>query len=165
MQKILLPLALLVITLTSCAQSSGLDRFYNKFSADGKVSGDLSLDPAFLLNASFSGDSNNDNKTWLHKITRVRLLILDAKKTPSVQGEWSELSQSLKEDRFDELLMIRKGKERLQLLSKDGKDGQKEVAFLAGDKEGSGIFIHFCGHFTAKDLEQMQSSLQNNDKD
>lgn len=165
MQKLLLSFTLLAITLSSCAQSSSLDRFYNKFRSSGEVKGEISLDPVFLLNASFSGDGSNDNKNWLQKITQVQLLILDAKKTPSVQGEWSELSHSLQQDQFDELVTIRKGKEKLQLLSKERKDGLKEVVFVAGDKEGSGLFIHFSGHFTAKDLEKIQSSLQNNDKE
>jgi hypothetical protein len=158
MQKLLLPLALFLVSLSACAQSSSLDKFYDRFKSTGDE-GSLSVSPGLLLNASFSG-SGGDSNSWIRKITQIQLLILDAKKTPSVREQWSELSRDLQEDQFDELVSIRHGKDRVQLLSRDRKGGLKEVVFLTSDKEGSGIFIHFRGCFTAKDLETIQSSLQ-----
>jgi hypothetical protein len=173
MNKLLFPLALL-LTLSACSQhpdqrSSGdespsLDKFYNRFHTDDKEGG-ISIDPGFLLNAGFSGkDDDKDHSGWMHKVTHVRLLILDDKATPARQQEWSELSRSLRDDRFDELFTIRQGKDRVQLLSKERADGEKEVVFLAGDKEGGGLFIHFRGSFTAQDMEKIQSALQNKKK-
>jgi hypothetical protein len=176
MNKLLFPIAL-VITLSACSsansqspdqrpsrdESPSLDKFYNRFSSENKDGNSISIEPGFLLNANFSGKESNGS--WMHKITKVRLLILDDKKTSSRQQEWNELSQSLQKDQFEELLTIRKGKDRVQLLSKDRRDGQKEVVFLAGDKDGGGLFIHFRGHFTAADMEKIQSSLQDHHQD
>jgi len=169
MSKLLIPLAL-IITLSACStansQSPGssrdesptLERFYNRFNSENHDGNSISIDPTFILNASFSGKESN--KDWMHKITKVRLLILDDKKMSGLQQEWRELSESLQKDRFEELLTIRKGQDRLQLFSKDRSDGQKEVVFLAGEKAGGGLFIHFRGNFTAADMEKIQSTLQ-----
>ncbi|HWK07505.1 MAG TPA: DUF4252 domain-containing protein [Puia sp.] len=171
MQKLFFPLAL-IITLSACSSansqsqdqrssrdgSPSLDKFYDRFCSENKDGNSLSIDPGFLLNASFSGKESNSG--WMHKITKVRLLLLDDKKTPAREQEWRELSQSLQKDQFEELLTIRQGKDRVQLLSKERGDGQKEVVFLAGGKDGGGLFIHFRGHFTAADMEKIQSALQ-----
>jgi hypothetical protein len=182
MQKLLLSL-FIVISLSACAQQSHLDKFYQKYhssdgitfsggsSSDGtsgsiKISGDsggsISIDPSLLLNANFSGKGNADNN-WMRKITNLRLLILDGEKTPSAQQQWTELEESLRQDGFEELITVRHGKDRFRLLSKDGQGDLKQIAFLVAGKEGSGLFFHFRGHFTEKDMARIQSSLQEHD--
>lgn len=165
MKRLFLPLAL-VITLSACSQSQAqlaespsLDKFYERFNADGNKDGNISVDPSFLLNASFSGDKNN-NSSWIHKVTHVRLLILGDKKTRAQQQEWNELPHTFRQDNFEDLLTIRKGQERVQLLSKERKDGDKEVVFWVADKDGSGLLIHFRGSFTEKDMDKIRESLQ-----
>src|ERR1700744_6611777 len=101
----------------------------------------------------------------MQKVSQIQLLILDAKKTPSVRERCSGLSRDLEEDRFDELVSIRHGKERVQLLSRDRKGDLKEVVFLTSDKDGSGIWIRFRGHLTEKDMEKLESSLRDNNKE
>jgi hypothetical protein len=160
MQKLLLPLVLMLSTLAACGQRAPLDKFYDKYSAPGMNGDNVSIDPSFMLNASFSGDKKGD---WFHKVTQVKLLLIDGKK-PSAAGEWSDLSQSIQSEDLEELFSVRKGSDRVQLLSKDRKDGQKEIVFVAGGKTGGGIFIQFSGHFTSADLAQMESSLQSNNK-
>jgi len=174
MNKVLFPLAL-VITLAACSQgqaqrssrdeSPSLDKFYERFNADGNEGG-LSFDPGFMLNASFSG-KKSANSGWIHKVTHVRLLILGDKKNRAQQEEWKELPRLLQQDRFEDLLTIRQGQDRVQLLSKERKDGDKEIVFWTGDKDGGGLLIHFRGPFTAQDMEKIQSALQdkNNDGD
>jgi hypothetical protein len=171
MHKLLLSLTIIGIALSSlsaCAQSTHLDNFYRKYQSssadDGdKGSGTISLDPSFMLNACFSGEANNASKGWMHKITNIRLLFVDGKKAPSARQEWSELEQSLSQDKFEELFVVRKGSDRMRLLSKDRSADLKEVAFLVVGKEGSGMFFHFRGHFTSKDLESLQLDLQSHD--
>jgi len=48
-------------------------------------------------------------------------------------------------------------------MSKDGKDGLREVVFLAEGKEG-GLYIRCTGRFTQHDLDQMTSALQEKEK-
>jgi hypothetical protein len=118
MQKLFFPLAL-IVTLSACSsansQSPGrrsarngspsLEKFYDRFNSENKDGNSLSIDPGFLLNASFSG--KEDNSGWIHKIKKVRLLIMDDKNSPSREEEWQELAQSLQKDQFEELLTIR----------------------------------------------------------
>jgi hypothetical protein len=178
MQKFFLPLALAGIvlgSLSACAQDSHLDKFYHKYQStsggtgSGNITfsddagGSVTLDPSFMLNACFPASDSPSGNGWLHKMTNLRLLILDGKKNPSARQEWTDLEQSLKQDQFDELLTVRKGSDRMRLLSKDEAAGIKEVAFLVAGNDGSGLFFHFRGHFTEKDMAGIQSAFQSHD--
>ena len=123
----------------------------------------LSLDPSFMLNACFPGTDSKTASGWVHKMTNLRLIILDGEKNASARQEWTELEQSLQQDQFEELLTIRKGSDRVRLLSKEGAEGMRQVAFLVAGKDGSGLFFHFRGHFTSTDMAAIQSVLQNHD--
>ena len=94
--------------------------------------------------ASFSVDR------WKGKITQFSIQLLDGKQ---------KFSGELKGQRFEDLLSIRKGEDRVQLMVRDKEEGLKEVVFLAEGKEG-GLFIRCTGRFTQKDLDQMSSSLK-----
>jgi hypothetical protein len=155
--KPLLSLLLIVSTLSACAQKDKyLDQFYQKYSTDDAVKGTISVNPSLWLNASFSGDSN---KNWIDKLSVVRLLIIDGKKTPGVQEDVESLSKQMHGDNFDDLLTVSKGKQKIQLLSKDLQDGVKDVVFLIrGDDDGT-IFVQLKGKLSAKDLSQMESSF------
>jgi hypothetical protein len=108
-----------------------------------------------MLSANFKGSSDGD---WIHKVTQLQVMIMDGKKAADAQ-QWNKLSHELQDQRFEDLFSIRKGSSRLQLMSKDGRQGLKEIAFLAGDKDG-GLFIRFSGKFTQHDLDEMQSQLR-----
>ena len=99
----------------------------------------------------------------MKKITSLRLLVLDGKTNPGADKEWKELENGLRDDRFEELMSIHKGKDRLRLLSKDANEGIKEIALLVAGQEDGGVFFHFRGHFTEKDLAAMQTLLQEHD--
>ncbi|HEY4207105.1 MAG TPA: DUF4252 domain-containing protein [Puia sp.] len=109
---------------------------------------------SFMLSASFHGKADGN---WIQKVTSVKVMILDKKKTADVQ-QWDQLLREAKDQRYEDLVSVRKGQDRVRLMVRDG-DGVKELAFLAGDKDG-GLYIQFAGKFTEHDLEQMQSSLR-----
>lgn len=161
MQKLVLPIVLVLSALTACGQKAPLDKFYDKYSTPAAGEVNVSIDPSFMLNASFSGSGGDNSGSWFHKVSKVKLLLIDGKKA-SAADEWSDLSQSIQSENLEELFSVRKGKDKVQLLVKDVKDGQKELVFVAGGKTGGGIFIEFKGHFTSEDLAQMESSLQSN---
>src|ERR1700759_2606617 len=99
-------------------------------SSDGQSSfsidnASFSIDPSFMLTASFHGSKDGD---WIHRVTQLKVMILDGKKTADAET-WGRLSHDLRGRQFEDLLDIRNGKDRLQLMSKEGKDGQKELAF------------------------------------
>jgi hypothetical protein len=125
----------------------------------GQNSTSISFDPSFMLTASFHG---KDDGTWIQKVTRLNVMVLDGKKTADAQ-RWSSLPHELRDDKFEDLLSFHKGGQRLQLMSRDGKEGLKEIAFLAGDGLG-GLYIQFAGKFTSKDLDQMLSSVRDKDE-
>jgi hypothetical protein len=167
MQKFLLPVAFVITSLSSCAQQSHLDKFYQKYhSTDGitfSAGTNISIDPSFLLNANFSGNSGGTDNNWMRKVTNLRLLILNGEKNPGAEQQWTELEGSLRQDGFEELITVRHGKDRFRLLSKEGQGDIKQIALLIAGKEGGGLFFHFKGHFTEKDMDLMRSALQEHD--
>lgn len=95
--------------------------------------------------ASFSVDR------WKSKITQLNIQILN--------GQHSTLSHELRDEKFEDLFAIRKGVEQVRLMSRDAKDGLREVVFLAEGKEG-GLYIRCTGKFTQQDLDKMTSTLK-----
>jgi hypothetical protein len=163
MQKLFFPLALLMISLTACAQESHLDQFYHKFNSadEGGVNGSIS--PSFLLNMSGSlnvGSGDSTKNEWLHKITQIRFLSIDGAKTPAATQEWSELTRSLKDDEFEEWFSVCQGKGTVRVLSKEKKDGQEEVVCVVVDKDGSGLLFQIRGRFSAADKARMQDAFK-----
>ena len=169
MKSLTFPLLVLAFTFSACAQQSHLDKFYQQYHDTGA---NLGLDPNFLFSASFGDKGDNvgkDNEdkdsNWVHKITRVRCMIIDGKKTPNAAGEWSDLTRALRADHFEEWFSIRKGTGRVQLLSQDKGDRVEEIACLIVGDDGSGLFFHLHGHFTAADRARMESALQSHDSE
>jgi hypothetical protein len=114
----------------------------------------FSTNASFMLSASFHG---KEDGTWIQKVTQVKVMVLDKKKAADA-AQWDRLVHELRDQRYEELVSIRKGENRVRLMSRNG-DGVKELAFLAGDGDG-GLYIQFAGKFTQHDLEQMQLSIQ-----
>ena len=167
MKKLTFPLLILAITFSACAQSSHLDKFYQQYHDTGDG---LGIDPTFLFSANFSGNSGNtgdgkdgkDDKdsNWMHKITAIRCMIIDGKKTPDAAKEWSDLTNSLRADHFEEWFSVRKGSGRFQLLSRDKGETMEQIACLIVGDDGSGLFFHLRGNFTAADRAKMEQALQ-----
>jgi len=174
MNKIMLPLLIILTTLSACAQPSHLDEFYRKYHTDGdgngKVSigdgdGRVTMDPSFLFSASFAPNAKDSDKGWMHKITSIRCLIIDSKKSAEGGREWDDLGASLRADRFEEWFSVRKGRSRFQLLSRDGRDSLKDIACLIVGDDGGGLFFHLRGHFTDADKAKIEAALQSNDSE
>ncbi|HVW58817.1 MAG TPA: DUF4252 domain-containing protein, partial [Puia sp.] len=111
----------------------------------------LFLAMTFVCSAQCGSPSFSVDR-WKSKITRLNIQILD--------GKCTVLSHSLRDEKFEDLFAVRKGIEQLRLMSRDRKDGLREVVFLAEGKEG-GLYIRCTGKFTQHDLDQMTSTLKN----
>lgn len=151
----LTPLITLLVTVACHAQESHLDQFYQRFDAAGAETTKGSINLALLMN--FSGTDSTDG--WMKKVTMCRFLTLDPEKTPKAGEEWAALTQSLKDDHFEEWMSVRKGKGNFRLLSRDRRDGQEDIVCVAADEHGAGVFFHLRGRFTAKDKARIQSSI------
>ena len=164
MKKLTAPLLILLVGFTACAQSSHLDRFYQQYhNADEANHG---FDPGLIFSASFSAhNSDSEEGNWLKRVTAVRCMVIDGKKSPDAAKEWSDLGASLRADHFEEWFSIRKGQGRVQFLSRDKGDVMEEVACLIVGDDGSGLFFHLRGHFTTADRAKMESALQSKDSE
>ncbi len=164
------PLLMLLVSFTACAQSSNLDRFYQKY--QGASHQDKSgIEGGWNFSFTSSGDSKVSSRNeeaagqsaddWFHKVSFIHCLSIDSTQT----REWSDLSRSLSKDDFEEWVSVRHGKGRFQLLSRDGKDGLEDVVCLIVGKGGNGLFFHLRGHFTAADKSRIRAAFQEKDSD
>jgi hypothetical protein len=159
MKKIITPLMILMVAAACHAQESHLDQFYQKFDASGSETAKGSINLALLLNFS----SSDTAKSWTKKVTMCRFLAIEPEKTASAGQEWADLKQSLKDDRFEEWMSVRKGKGNFRLLAKDRQDGQEDIVCVATDEHGGGVFFHIRGRFSAADKAQIQAALQDHE--
>ena len=90
-----------------------------------------------------SSDGHGGKVTGSHgvKLTSFSCRTIDA----GHAQELTELAHSFRKENFEELFAVRQGKGRLQLLSRDGKDGQTEVVCLLVGKEGNGVYLTVAG--------------------
>lgn len=165
MRKTMFPLLIILTAFSACAQSTHLDDFYRKYQSSDDGAAKLSVDPGLLFSASFNRNAADSEKNWTHRITSIRCLIIDGKNSAAGEREWSDLGASLRADRFEEWVSVRKGKSRFQLLSRDDKAGQKEIACLIVGDDGGGLFFHLRGHFTEADKARIEAALQDHDSE
>jgi hypothetical protein len=156
MKKFIAPMLILLISCGADAQETHLDQFYRKYNSGGAESSVGSINLSLLLNIS-SPDSTDG---WWHRVSMCRFLTIDKEKTPRAGQEWDELTQSLRDDHFEEWMSVRHGKENIRLMAKDRKDGQEEVVCVAIDQHGSGVFIHLRGRFSAADKARIEAAVQ-----
>jgi hypothetical protein len=152
------PLLAILFTFTACAQDTHLDQFYKKFNSSENETSNGTINLSLLLNLSAS--SNPADTGWWHKITLCRFIAIDSAKTAGAAKEWSELNQSLRDDHFEEWMSVRHGKENFRMLARERKDGQEDVVCVAVDENGSGVFFHLRGRFSAADKDRIGAALQ-----
>ena len=134
----------------SQSPTTHLENVYRQYNSDNFSIG---VDPGLLLNVSFSSK----------KITTLRCLIIDGKKTPHAGREFRDLEHAVRDDHFEEWFSIRKGKGRVAAYSLDGPGDIKDlVCLLVGDDDG-GLFFHLRGHFTDADKARLEAALQEHD--
>ena len=156
MKKIITPLFTLLVAVACHAQESHLDQFYQKFDAAGAEATKGSINLALLFNLG----ANDSTDSWMKKVTLCRFMAIDSIKTAKAAQEWAELTQSLKDDHFEEWMSVRKGKSNLRVMARDRKDGQQDVVCLAVDERGGGVFFHLRGRFSAADKARIQTAMQ-----
>jgi Domain of unknown function (DUF4252) len=161
MKKIITPLLALLVVVACHAQESHLDQFYEKFDAAGEDITKGSINLSLLLNLGGSGGSGGSDSSdgWMKKVTMCRFLTIDSQKMLKAGQEWAELTQSLKDDHFEEWMSIRKGKSNFRIMARDRKDGQEDVVCVGVNADGGGVFFHLRGRFTAADKAHIRTIM------
>jgi hypothetical protein len=71
-----------------------------------------------------------------------KLNTLNCQTIDSAHGEeLVRISREIKKENYEEMCSVRKGKGRFQLLTKDGKNGSKEIVCVVVGDEGNGLFL------------------------
>jgi len=159
MKKIIIPLMTMLVVVACHAQESHLDQFYQKFDASGSETTKGSMNLSLFLNLAGSDSSNS----WMKKVTVCRFLTIDSLETSRASQEWADLTQSLKDDHFEEWMSVKKGKSNFRIMTKDRKDGQEDVVCVVAGDKGGGVFFHIRGRFSTADKVRIQEMMQDHD--
>src|SRR5580692_1914109 len=156
MKKIITPLMTLLVAVACHAQESHLDQFYQKLDAASTETTKGSLNLSLLLNLAGSDSSNS----WMKKVTVCRFLAIDPQEMAKADQEWADLTQSLKDDHFEERMSVKKGKSNFRIMAKERKDGQEDVVCVVAGDKGGGVLFHVRGRFSAADKAHIQGMMQ-----
>jgi len=159
MKKIITPLMTLLVAVACHAQENHLDEFYQKLDAAGSETTKGSINLSLFLNLAGSDSSNS----WMKKVTVCRFLTFDSQETSKAHQEWEQLTQSLKDDHFEEWMSVKKGKSNFRFMTKDRKDGQEDVVCVAVGDHGGGVFFHVRGRFSAADKVKIREMMQDHE--
>ncbi|MBL7817672.1 MAG: DUF4252 domain-containing protein [Saprospiraceae bacterium] len=151
MKKLIVFSMLLFLAQFVHAQTDALDKFMSRFKGKEGV-----------MKMSFNGsfDFGNDKtqgfnfKSASSKIKGVRLFILDEK--AHVQNtDFQSLVNDMKRAKFDDLMTIRKGGDRVHFMGRETDKGYTDITFLTKDDKGGAFLMCLEGFFTKHDIENM----------
>ena len=157
-----------IFTQTIFAQDRAINRFLDK--QPDPCTMDLSI-PAWLMrtgvNLAKLADDDKDLEdihieAALDKIKGMRVVIFDEeRKVP--QASVNRLISDLKKDDFEELMVVREGKNRINIFVKDTKDVIRNLFMVIVSEDGETILLDLKGRFTIEDINKIVRQSQSND--
>ncbi len=152
MKKLIVLSMLLAFSQLSFGQVDALDKFMGRFKGKEGV-----------MKMSFNGnfDFGNDDKTKgfnfksaKSKIKGVRLFILD-EKAKVQSSDFQSLVSDMKKAKFEDLMTIRKGGDRVHFMGRETDKGYTDITFLTKDDKGGAFLMCLEGFFSKTDVENM----------
>jgi hypothetical protein len=148
MKKIFIAIAILAIPFLASSQQESIEKFYNKYVDNEKIS-DISLNGWILSMASKM--SEEEGTEILQKITKLRIMLAeekdivskaDVKNLMTVRDEGTRVNFMIREEgeNITNVLVIIHGDGEFILLSLEGNLNMEDLKQLEFDVEGGDIF-------------------------
>ena len=112
---------------------------------------------SFNANFDFSSDDNLkgfDFKSASSKIKGVRMFIL-GEKAQVQNADFQSLVNDMKRAHFEDLVTVRKGKERVHFMGRETSKGYTDITLLTKDEKGGAFLMYLEGFFSKKDINVM----------
>ncbi|MEM6965530.1 MAG: DUF4252 domain-containing protein [Bacteroidota bacterium] len=139
MKKILLALAMLAIPLFAFSQHECIEKFYNKYISDEKVT-DISLDGWILSLAAKMTDE--EGTEILEKVTKLRIMVAEDKNVVP-KADIKQLMRDVRKNQFEDLLTVREEDTRVNFMIRE--EGDKITNVL--------VVVHGADEFVLLSLE------------
>lgn len=145
--------------LFSTAQNPNVKAFYDKYMGHENVT-NVSLQGWVLqMAANFTDDE--DGEQLLQKITKLRVMVMEEKNLVS-KSDYQSLVKSIKKDRFEKLMQIRDGAEKIDFfIQEDGDEISNLLMLINGEEEF--ILVSVEGNLKFSDLKDLNFDIEGGD--
>jgi MoaA/NifB/PqqE/SkfB family radical SAM enzyme len=160
MRTILLLIAGLLSVGALQAQDRGLYWKYKDY--DGAIAVSIPRWATFIGSAFLD---EKEERKMLRKVRKVRVLFFEGG-TPFTQRDLKKFARKAKRRDLDELITVRSGKTRVNIMVKERRNAIRKVVVLFSSPEGAGL-VTLKGKFRIADLNKIieKSSQENKKKD
>lgn len=147
-------------TLTNAAQAQRcINRFIDKFYEKEDVS-TIELGGTLLSMASNMGDDDDAAKI-LASVYRLQVMIMEEKNYVT-NSDLNQLKRDVQNNGFDELMMVRSGKERVNFFIKEKKGTITNVLVVISSEDGF-VLLHIKGKLKFEDLRKLDFDVNGSD--
>ncbi len=158
MKKIIIALAILAIPFFAQSQHECIEKFYDKYISDEKVT-DISLNGWILSLASKMSDESGTE--ILEKITKLRIMIAEEKDVVS-KSDIKKLMKDVRKNKFEDLITVRDEDVRVNfMIREEGKKITNVLVVIKGDDEF--ILLSLEGALNLEDLEELNFDVEGGD--
>ena len=155
MRIIVVYVLLVLLPALLSGQSKYITQFYNNYKAQEEVT-NLNL-RGFVLSLASTFADDEDARKILRKVSHLRLLMMEDENLVSPQ-EYTSLIRGIKSDRFEELMMLREEKQRIEFfLREEGETITDVLMLLHGD--GEFLMLSLEGAFKFSDLNDLKIDI------
>ena len=160
--KITLLIATALFTATTLhAQTRTLDKIYNTFDQfDGVVKLEL---PGWVVKKGIEIDEIDDEglnegiKTLAKHIKKLRILVVEDR-TATTEIDFAEIMPSLRKESFEDYLMVREGKTRVNLMVREKRNKIRNILLLV-DAEEELVMLSMKTKIRRHELEEIPINL------
>jgi hypothetical protein len=160
MKNIIFVIAIGLMPVFSMAQNPNVKAFYDKYMDYENVT-NVSLQGWVLkMAANFSDDENGEK--ILQKITKLRVMVMEEQNLVS-KNDYQSLVKSIEKDRFEKLMQIREGGEKIDFfIQEDGDQISNLLMLINGDDEF--ILVSLEGNLKFSDLKELNFEIDGGDQ-
>ncbi len=152
--KYLINIILLVLLFSTQmqAQSKSVNSFYKKYKKEAEAR-NIKLNSFIIdISRSFMDDETSD---LLKKFSKVQLLVIEDAKIVN-PSDLTSLMKSVKKEKFEDLINVRDGLSRVQILVRDSKKGITDLLLVVQDQEDDDfVLLSIQGLFKYEDLKEL----------
>lgn len=155
MRNVLILALLILLPALGLAQSRHITQFYNHYKSYEDVT-NINL-RGFVLKLAGNFVDDDDARKIIRKVSHLRLLVVEDTRLVT-SSDYTALVKGLKSDRFEELMQIREGGERIDFyLREDGDQITDVILLLRGDDEF--LMLSLEGTFRFSDLNDLHIDI------
>lgn len=152
LRPIIFACVIIFLSTSLSAQSEPIHHFYQQY-RDNDHATRLNLKGGLLRIASGFTD-DKDARRILRKVSHLRLLVVEEDNPVSAEA-YTQLIRGIQSDRFEPLIQVREGKQRIEFFMRENGDTITDLLMLLHD-EGEFIMLSLEGKLQFSDLNDLQ---------